>query len=494
LQNMFVAATINISIRAGHLIDRSGNGGKMRVLLIILTVITLASCSISKARKMAGEAQKVYKGGGSGEITFAGLIGLTDNPTFYPNGKVSPETIADINIEAVSNCHAGDLDMGEKNFWKDVKVAAAGNEYPELDRENLVDTDENTVFTLSIETFDGRVMGSKKLIPGDIVVKEQLTQNKRKNNVLHSIPVKILPGLANGEAFPVSLFVCVDANDDGRCADEAIVDINGVVNANPPGTIIDAPVDQPEVPKGKLLQSVQMMAAYRNGELIFQDMKIAQMGPGSIIDTTRENGSAERAQETNEVVQDYLKNLKHSDPAKADDPLAIAFAVEAKDAPACQPPPPAAPPVHHVRTNGCFIAGTVIELPGGKKQLVEKIFKGTEVLTADKHIATATRSVAGPEIEPVIEIKSAAGHTLTVTKKHPVLTKAGMKLAQDIQLADSVIGRDMKPIKIISIKKKVYKGIVYNFALPGKAPKGHMVIADGLVVGDLYVQEKMSAK
>ena len=45
---------------------------------------------------------------------------------------------------------------------------------------------------------------------------------------------------------------------------------------------------------------------------------------------------------------------------------------------------------------------------------------------------------------------------------------------------------------ITSLRSVAYHGQVHNLALPGTGKRNHLIIADGLVTGDLYLQQKLS--
>ena len=48
--------------------------------------------------------------------------------------------------------------------------------------------------------------------------------------------------------------------------------------------------------------------------------------------------------------------------------------------------------------------------------------------------------------------------------------------------------------EITKLTPQKYEGLVYNFALPGDATKDHLVVANGLVTGDLFLQEQLAKK
>ncbi len=54
-------------------------------------------------------------------------------------------------------------------------------------------------------------------------------------------------------------------------------------------------------------------------------------------------------------------------------------------------------------------------------------------MTSGGNQLKAVRAVVRPETHPVIEIKTQKGHKLTVTRYHPMMTPAGLKMAKDLK-------------------------------------------------------------
>ena len=124
---------------------------------------------------------------------------------------------------------------------------------------------------------------------------------------------------------------------------------------------------------------------------------------------------------------------------------------------------------------------------------VERLYRGTAITTLLGKQVKTIKHVAGPEEHPVIRIATAAGHELTVTRFHPMMTTAGIKPAVDLTRQDRLVTSSWKPVRIKSLKKIAYSGLVYNFELPGEAELEHLVVAEGLITGDLYLQRRLSA-
>jgi len=138
------------------------------------------------------------------------------------------------------------------------------------------------------------------------------------------------------------------------------------------------------------------------------------------------------------------------------------------------------------------VRGTRILLAGGETLRVEDVFAGVEVTTAAGRRLEVLESVAGPERYPIIAIKTDAGHSLRVTRSHPMLTPSGLRMADDLATGDRLVAADRKVVRIVSLAREPYRDLVFNFSLPGGVEADHLVNAEGLITGDLHLQQKLS--
>ena len=82
-----------------------------------------------------------------------------------------------------------------------------------------------------------------------------------------------------------------------------------------------------------------------------------------------------------------------------------------------------------------------------------------------------------------------------VTDSHPLAVKGGIKMAKDVTEADYMFDDKGVIHKVTTAKKLAVNPnqVVVNIRLESKSgdPMQHMVLADGIVSGDLYLQRKM---
>ena len=301
---------------------------------------------------------------------------------------------------------------------------------------------------------------------------------KSLRSAVRSLKVTIPGALAQKGSLKASLFLCVDADDDGSCADEAVSSLNDAIKrandlttANQFRTLGFAPAINAE-----LLRYQPGVLAYQPVSLSFQGGEI-QLGQ-AIQDKGAASPDEAALFASAKNVGTELESL--SSESAAD----IIVAEQTADG-TCVP---------QVRTNGCFARGTNIQMAGGKLLPVEQIRKGMEVLTAAGEPREVLRSVAGPEKKPVITIRTLDRKSVTVTQGHPVMTRRGLKPAAELVATDEIRTEPKGFVGLASLTFSACAGNVYNFELSGAEETDHLIAVEGLVLGELALQEKLSAK
>jgi hypothetical protein len=143
------------------------------------------------------------------------------------------------------------------------------------------------------------------------------------------------------------------------------------------------------------------------------------------------------------------------------------------------------------RTDGCYIAGTRIAVADGVDLPIELIRRDMPITTLAGRSSNVLRVEAGPEPLPVITVRTDQGQALTVTEGHPMMTASGLKPARDLTLEDRMLTAAGDHARITELRRDRYNGMVFNFSLPGKQLDDHLVVAEGLVVGDLHLQKQL---
>jgi hypothetical protein len=158
---------------------------------------------------------------------------------------------------------------------------------------------------------------------------------------------------------------------------------------------------------------------------------------------------------------------------------------------------------------GCLERTTeiVIEDPENSKtssQRIDKLTAGSvqvHALTDDTTLSAVRFSpraieatTAGAEHHPMVVIHLAGGATLAATELHAILISTGqMVAAKDLRSGEALVKQDGSLSKIIRITREPTADDVFNLLTnAGLNHKGHMIVANGVIVGDLMWQNTLA--
>ncbi|MEN9808758.1 MAG: hypothetical protein RLZZ488_325 [Pseudomonadota bacterium] len=146
--------------------------------------------------------------------------------------------------------------------------------------------------------------------------------------------------------------------------------------------------------------------------------------------------------------------------------------------------------------DGCFDELTKIRMADGSDRLVTQLRKGDFVYNpVTKMPAKITKLTIGPELKPLLHV-TVGGSTVRVTDSHPFMTTRGWVAAKNLRSTDKILGRDGKYLGIQKVEIGASGHTVANLALEGPAnqPELHYVLADGVVTGDLVIQNMLEQR
>ena len=108
---------------------------------------------------------------------------------------------------------------------------------------------------------------------------------------------------------------------------------------------------------------------------------------------------------------------------------------------------------------------------------------------------TTSYKTQGPEAKPIYILATEEGNALKVTGDHGVLLADGrMVAAKDVKINDSFVSLS-GPEKVLKIDRvPASGGEVHNILVDTKVKQEHLVIADGIVVGDLLWQNSLGSE
>lgn len=146
--------------------------------------------------------------------------------------------------------------------------------------------------------------------------------------------------------------------------------------------------------------------------------------------------------------------------------------------------------------DGCFDEDTRIRMADGTDRLIKKLKMGDLVLNpVTGNPAKIVKLVIGEESKPLIHV-SVDGRMVRVTSTHPFMTRRGWVLARNLRKSDELLASGRRYLPVRSIELGALGRTVVNLALEGPADQGelHYVLADGVVTGDLVIQNMLEAQ
>ena len=146
--------------------------------------------------------------------------------------------------------------------------------------------------------------------------------------------------------------------------------------------------------------------------------------------------------------------------------------------------------------DGCFDESTLIRMADGSDILVTQLRKGEFVYNpVTQKPAKIVKLTIGPELKPLVHI-AVNGKVVKVTDTHPFMTRRGWVQARALTTADEVRSGRNQYLKVTSVTLGAIVRTVANLALEGAADQHdlHYVLADGVVTGDLVIQNMIDRK
>jgi hypothetical protein len=106
-----------------------------------------------------------------------------------------------------------------------------------------------------------------------------------------------------------------------------------------------------------------------------------------------------------------------------------------------------------------------------------------------------SRVVYGPEKPALFAFSLSNGSTLRVTSHHPMVLDSGIIVeAAKVELGAAFVGIDGEPVLVKAINREPATGDVFNFETRGDGQLGHVMAAEGVLVGDLKLQNELAAE
>lgn len=127
---------------------------------------------------------------------------------------------------------------------------------------------------------------------------------------------------------------------------------------------------------------------------------------------------------------------------------------------------------------------TIVALADGAT-MDAPLFEGREILY----------TTSGEEHAKLISLETDSGAILHLTQHHAVLLSDGrMVTAKELEPGNDLVDWQGRPTTIRSVKHERPGGMVYNVAVAGKPKTAHLILAEGVLVGDLLWQNSLGTE
>jgi hypothetical protein len=370
------------------------------------------------------------------------LPGTPGNPT--TNNIVRPEednVLVGTNINL--KCQAGEIDM----------IRVLMNCQPS---QNLIATMKDSMGEVLLENFGN------------------LNEKENVESIIEELKAMDAAEATAGRS--VELFLCLDSDGDNSCMDEEVTDLN---EHNDTILMAVRMFDKSEKKQQSFVAkacAADKLGKLTNGLVLYHQ---------EFVDSSQEvsaSGVIQRmvADEMNQ----FVKNLtEETDAEEIELGTKFSMTLVQADKTQCKQ--------INKRMHGCFIEGTKISLNKSDKLEIQDLQVGDSVYLSNGTKSKIQKIVKGPEVKPVVEVQLLTGESLTVTDTHPMLTEAGVVQAKDLSIGHRLLTEKGHWAPIQSLSTKKYDGLVYNIELGGDREQDHLVYGNGVVTGDLYLQQQL---
>ncbi len=296
-----------------------------------------------------------------------------------------------------------------------------------------------------------------------IVVRRTANRNITFNQLLLEMTTHQMGRILGNE---VDVMVCIDSNGNGQCSDESVKNINDI-------SARLAPV---------------MRVANTSG-VINCDSGLTQQLTSGVVLYHRHHQfrgvQSDHSLAVTAMMKSQVKSLSANDVSiAADGSSRLNLQMVQFDQATCPPPP-------SVRTDGCFARDTKIKTKNRGDVAIDLLMPNEALVLADGRSAKIKRIVAGPERLPLVVFETVSGQKIRVTSTHPMQSNKGIKAAEDISIGDQLILENGSSVALKKVTRQAYSDQVYNVELEGASEADHLVIANGLVSGDLHIQNNL---
>lgn len=137
----------------------------------------------------------------------------------------------------------------------------------------------------------------------------------------------------------------------------------------------------------------------------------------------------------------------------------------------------------------CLAEDVLIKMSDCTTKKIQDIRIGDEIYGFEGKPILVDDIISGHE-ERILEIV-AGNRTIKITSNHPVKAENGIIYAKKLRPGMKVVIEDNEQVQVEMISQIMYNATVYNLYLKADTdnPNQHLMIANGFIVGDFFLQE-----
>lgn len=153
---------------------------------------------------------------------------------------------------------------------------------------------------------------------------------------------------------------------------------------------------------------------------------------------------------------------------------------------------------------GCFEASTLISTVEEGDIAIKSLSTKHSVAALNETASLSNISLTpmnvslvtkGKEATPLYVFSMSNGTVLKLTQHHGVLLADGRMIsAKEVTLKDQMLTADGQTVNVVGIERAMTKDDVYNFETSGFSKNHHIVVAEGILVGDVVWQNQFAAE
>ncbi len=406
--------------------------------------------------------------GGSANINL-GLGIWTNNGTDQPDGGLMGGNTGDGgNTGSTVGGNAGRPADDNVLVGMNVKKMCQAGEIDILRAVLSCQTDQNLIVTMKDELGEQLLenFGSVSSNGGDVEA------------LLDKLKAMQLDGAMAGTVLGV--FVCIDHNANNSCEDEEVTDLNEF------NDIFLYSVKEMIGNESRRERAIENICAEDKLGVLVNGLVVYHQ---EFVDKTADIQSScvdDRTDVAKEMAK-HIKNITEENEAvDFEQGTQFALTLVESDKVTCAEV--------GARLHGCFIAGTEINIGRDLKLPIEEIRAGDNVLLSSGKKSQVVKVISGPESKPVVKLELVTGESLTVTQTHPMLTELGVIQAKDLSIGSRLLTAKGQWATLASISTEKYDGHVFNIELAGSHESDHLIYGNGVVTGDLYLQQRLQDK